>query len=705
MNLLFSRSGGIKLFMQLARVGSVVSNPQDPSGDGLILGESSVTAYRGDRGKAAYDHCQSAHAPADANNYVHPANHPASVITQDTNNRFVSDAEKAAWNAKQAALVSGSNLKTVNGATLLGSGDVSIPGGGGVSLGETSDTAYRGDRGKAAYDHAQTAHAPSDANNYVHPANHAASVITQDSSNRFVSDAEKAAWNAKQAALVSGTNLKTVNGTTLLGSGDVTLPTGVALGESSVTAYRGDRGKAAYDHSQTAHAPADANNYVHPANHAPSVITQDANNRFVSDAEKAAWNAKQAALVSGTNIKTVNGTTLLGSGDVTISGGAKAVKTPVRIAQADDLSANNAQFESGSNIVDSTVTIDTTNKEFTVTPGAGGYTKSCKTHRNLTYGRNIILNVISKSASNYPQVQFRGNAKDTIGMELCYRNNATTLAIQRVTNTSGGTEVLVNNIPLDGSFSGELNISARAYNDLIEIVAMSGGYVVGLCRHISTQFDENTGRVNGLGAFNTCVYKGPLFAQLLDNYFNIVCLGDSNTAGNGLTAKQTYPNQVQAKFFEWNVGAINKGVSGDTVASVIARLTSDVYTNKVKDARNIVVLQIGTNDIGNSGIAPSVVYDNIVTNLIPPLQSNGFEVWLCTVPYRSDNAGHLANVKTLNTLIRANTTAEKVIDVYDQMVDEADALIPGLLQGDGIHLTEKMNRFWASLVADNLYKV
>ena len=32
----------------------------------------------------------------------------------------------------------------------------------------------------------------------------------------------------------------------------------IALGETASTAYRGDRGKAAYDHSQAAHAPADA---------------------------------------------------------------------------------------------------------------------------------------------------------------------------------------------------------------------------------------------------------------------------------------------------------------------------------------------------------------------------------------------------------------------------------------------------------------
>jgi hypothetical protein len=37
-------------------------------------------------------------------NYVHPDNHSASIITQDTNNRFVTDAEKTTWNAKQSSL-------------------------------------------------------------------------------------------------------------------------------------------------------------------------------------------------------------------------------------------------------------------------------------------------------------------------------------------------------------------------------------------------------------------------------------------------------------------------------------------------------------------------------------------------------------------------------------------------------------------------
>lgn len=41
----------------------------------------------------------------------------------------------------------------------------------------------------------------------------------------------------------------------------------------------------------------------------------------VTDAEKASWNAKQNALVSATNIKTINSNSLLGSGNITISSG------------------------------------------------------------------------------------------------------------------------------------------------------------------------------------------------------------------------------------------------------------------------------------------------------------------------------------------------------------------------------------------------
>ena len=40
-----------------------------------------------------------------ANNYTHPSTHPATMISQDTTHRFVTDAEKQAWDALYAQLV------------------------------------------------------------------------------------------------------------------------------------------------------------------------------------------------------------------------------------------------------------------------------------------------------------------------------------------------------------------------------------------------------------------------------------------------------------------------------------------------------------------------------------------------------------------------------------------------------------------------
>ena len=159
-----------------------------------------------------------------ANNYAHPATHPPSIIVQDTNNRFVTDAEKATWNAKASTAIA-----TITANGLMSAADK-------VKL-----------NGIAA-----------SANNYVHPTNHPASIITQDANNRFVTDAEKAIWNAKASTAVVTT---TANG--LMIAADKVKLNGIATG---------------------------ANAYTHPATHPPSIIAQDASNRFVTDAEKTKWN-------------------------------------------------------------------------------------------------------------------------------------------------------------------------------------------------------------------------------------------------------------------------------------------------------------------------------------------------------------------------------------------------------------------------------
>jgi hypothetical protein len=59
--------------------------------------------------------------------------------------------------------------------------------------------------------------------------------------------------------------------------------------------------------------------YTHPTTHPPSIIAQDALNRFITDTEKGVYNGKQDALISGTSIKTVNGNSLLGTGNLPIT--------------------------------------------------------------------------------------------------------------------------------------------------------------------------------------------------------------------------------------------------------------------------------------------------------------------------------------------------------------------------------------------------
>jgi|GEM_PF-5271199 len=91
------------------------------------------------------------------------------------------------------------------------------------------------------------------------------------------------------------------------GTDYVEISASLALGETLSTAYRGDRGATAYTHSQSAHAPSNAQKNsditkgeieakltgtITTHGHNASDITESSTKRFVTDTEKGTWNGK-----------------------------------------------------------------------------------------------------------------------------------------------------------------------------------------------------------------------------------------------------------------------------------------------------------------------------------------------------------------------------------------------------------------------------
>jgi len=83
--------------------------------------------------------------------YTHPTKHPASIITQDANNRFVTDTEKTTWNAKETPAGAQTKVDThkAEEATLAQAGHVKH-----ATLSTTLNTAWSG--GSAPFTKVQT---------------------------------------------------------------------------------------------------------------------------------------------------------------------------------------------------------------------------------------------------------------------------------------------------------------------------------------------------------------------------------------------------------------------------------------------------------------------------------------------------------------------------------------------------------------------
>ena len=226
---------------------------------------------------------------------------------------------------KQNKLVSGSNIKTINGQSLVGSGNITIVGGDGdvdlsgyYTKGEVNDIVANIEIPEVDLSGYYTKGEVNDivanieipevdlTKYYTKTQVDAINIQTTQWVEEYVGEEKNdllTQIGKKQNKLVSGSNIKTINGETILGGGDIE----ITVPEVDLSNY--------YTKKQVDDkiSGIDLTEYAKTEDLTP--IQQDITGLV------ATIQQKQDTLVSGTNIKTINGVSVLGSGDIAIEAG------------------------------------------------------------------------------------------------------------------------------------------------------------------------------------------------------------------------------------------------------------------------------------------------------------------------------------------------------------------------------------------------
>ena len=234
-----------------------------------------------------------------SNTYEQKGHYDSAISTLNSSvNKLETKIQK-----KQDKLVSGTNIKTINNESILGNGNIEIKGEEHVSLTyeEWEALPYDEQMADKVY---------------------------------LIKDAE----NVYQAPLVSGTNIKTINGNSILGEGNIEIQGG---GGGGGTSEHQNITQAEYDALTPEQKQADIVYFITDADvvYATQEQVQEVGNsvntlsgrvetteteinniKNAGYATKTEVSAKQDTLVSGTNIKTINGNSILGSGNIKIQG-------------------------------------------------------------------------------------------------------------------------------------------------------------------------------------------------------------------------------------------------------------------------------------------------------------------------------------------------------------------------------------------------
>ena len=171
----------------------------------------------------------------------------------------------------------------------------------------------------------------------------------------------------------------------------------------------------------------------------------------------------------------------------------------------------------------------------------------------------------------------------------------------------------------------------------------------------------------------------------------IVALGDSLTAGLGVTADEAYPALLQARLERdgLHYRVVNAGVSGDTTAGALRRVD---WVLRARPA--VVVVALGAND-GLRGLPVTAMRDNLAA-IVTRLRAGGARVLLAGMRLPPNYGA----AYTREFAEAFPSVARRASVPLVPFLLEGVAGVPALNQADGIHPNAAGQR----VVADNVWR-